>query len=722
MIGRIRSQLESVLAVADRTAARVARAATSWAVWPALLGVGFAIAIWTLRNAPQIPKHQTNKLAEPERLGMFRGAEIAIAVVVLIYLLVVVARRVRGGSWRVLDTFGRMNRALAPLAALPLVAWLRGPNVEKDSPKLTLLFAAVIAALVGYGAYSWGHGGWGGELAEQDEEGSRGARLRRIAGAAGRWLAPAAVAGLWAAYGLFFSRLAITNHRALVTRTTDLGYYDNIFYQSIHGRFLGCSFIKAGYHGSAHFDPILALLSPLYLLYPRAEFLLSLQAVWLGQGVVPVYLLAREKLRGRWAAVLLAAMWAAYPALQGANMYEFHSLTLIAPLVVWLLYFYERGSGAGYWITLALLLLCREDVALLMCFVGLAAALDRREGKPRVAWLTIALSLAYFSIVKRHFMTSADVFMTGAESYSFAYYYDEMMPDKSGVMGIVVSLVTNPAFALKLMLEEAKVVFLLQLFLPLAFLPLLAKPGRWMLLYGIVFCLLASRDPVSSIYFQYSAVIFPIAFALTPEALRRIEASGAPALLGLDGKRLARAALAAAVAASFVVSWKFGGIVDNAAFRGGFARVARTLTPQQVTTYAWVREQVAKIPPGASVAATNRLGAHISNRKAAFFYAGSYMKTAEYVFIDEAELKGADLERHKAAVSNRELVELGRLGKMALFKRDPAVKPAPFTPSAPAATGLGNARPPKGRDAGAPPPEPEPRGMEEPDEEPPRSP
>src|SRR5690606_30262430 len=111
VIGRIRSQLESVLAVADRTAARVARAATSWAVWPALLGVGFAIAIWTLRNAPQIPKHQTNKLAEPERLGMFRGAEIAIAVVVLIYLLVVVARRVRGGSWRVLDTFGRMNRA-----------------------------------------------------------------------------------------------------------------------------------------------------------------------------------------------------------------------------------------------------------------------------------------------------------------------------------------------------------------------------------------------------------------------------------------------------------------------------------------------------------------------------------------------------------------------------------------------------------------------------------
>jgi len=698
------------------------RAATTWAPWPVLIGMGVAIFAWAQRHGGRLPKHQTNKLPEPERLGLLRWVEVGAGAVALLFLLIVVARRLRTGSWAFLGTIGWLNRRLAPLAALPLLAALRLPNVEKDSPKLTLFFAAVTAALVGYSAYAWGRGGdlSGAERGEEPPESPARRRARSLAAAARRWLPPLGVAALWAAYGLFFSRLAITNHHALNTRTTDLGYYDNIFYQSIHGRFLGCSFIKAGYHGSAHFDPILVLLSPIYLLYPRAELILSLQAVWLGAGVVPVYLLAKDKLRDGGKALLLAALWAAYPALHGANMYEFHSLTLISPLVVWLLYFYERGARAGYWVTLALLLLCREDVAILMAFVGIAAILDRRPGKARLGLATILVSAVYFVVVKRRFMTSADIFMTGQDAYSFAYYYDEMMPDKSGLKGIAISLLTNPAFALKLMLEEAKIVFLIQLFLPLAFLPLLAGRGRWMLLYGLVFCLLASRDPVSSIYFQYSSVLFPIAFALTPIALQRIEDSGAAAPLGLDGRRLGRAALAAAVVASALVSWKFGGIVDNAAFRGGFVRVARTLTPQQRSNHAWVREQVAKIPRGASVAATNRLGAHISNRKEAFFYSGSHVRTVQYAFVDEAELKGNDLDRHKAAIARGEMNELGRLGKMVLLERNPTVKPAP--PTAPPAKGVGDAKPRGERDAGTSPPDPEPSGMEEPDEDPPRSP
>lgn len=718
MLGRLWIKIDFVLGVADRAVGRFARAATTWAPWPILIGVGVAIAAWIHRIPARLPRHHTNKLTVPERLGLLRSVEVGIAAVALVFLVVVVARRLRTGSWGFLDTIGRLNRRLAPLAALPLVAALRLPGIEKDSPKLTLFFAAVTAALAGYGAYAWGRGDdlAGAEHGEEPPP----SRARALAAVARRWLPPLGIAALWAGYGLFFSRLAITNHHALNTRTTDLGYYDNIFYQSIHGRFLGCSFIKAGYHGSAHFDPILVLLSPAYLLYPRAEFLLSLQAIWLGAGVVPVYLLAKDKLRDGGKAWLLAAAWAAYPALHGANMYEFHSLTLISPLVVWLLYFYERGSTAGYWVTLALLLLCREDVALLMSFVGIAAALDRRTGKVRLGLVTILVSAVYFVIVKRRFMTSADVFMTGQESYSFAYYYDEMMPDKSGVTGIVISLLTNPAFALKLMLEEAKIVFLVQIFLPLAFLPVLAQWGRWMLLYGLAFCLLASRDPVSSIYFQYSSVIFPIAFALTPIALQRIQGSGAAGALGLDGRRLGRAALTAAVVASALVSWKFGGIVDNAAFRGGFVRVTRLLSPQQQTSYAWIREQVAKIPPDASVAATNRLGAHISNRKEAFFYSGSHVRTVQYAFVDEAELKGNDLERHKTAITRGEILELGRLGKMALFKRNANVLPAP--PSAPTAKGLGIAGPRREKDAGTSPPDPEPSGTEEPDEDPPRSP
>ncbi|WP_433929792.1 DUF2079 domain-containing protein [Sorangium cellulosum] len=681
MLDDHRTRLNSALAKLDGAIERLARAALTLAPWPILYGMSIAVTAWVLTHPGRLAQLDTNKLTELERRWMAGGAVVAIIGVGLAYFLVMLARRALTPSWAFVNTVGRLNRALVPLLALPFVAALKVPNIEKDSPKTAIFFAALAAAAVGVGLYAWGRGARVAEPGLGDAPGLDDDRTGALA-KAGRWLAPLALVALWAGYAFFFSRLAITNHHALHTRTPDLGYYDNIFYQSIHGRPLGCSWLRAGYHGSAHFDPILVLLSPLYLIYPRAEFLLVLQSVWLGAGVVPVYLLARDKLEHRGKALLLAVVWAIYPALHGANMYEFHSLALISPLVVWLLYFYETGRDRMYWVTLAALLLCREDVSLLMCFIGLYAIFDRRAGRTRLGWVTIATSLVYFVIVKLFFMTSAGIIMSGKDAYSFAYYYEELMPNRSGLGGLLISLLTNPVFALKVMLEEPKILFLLQLFVPLCLLPFLAKPGRWMLAYGLLFCLLASRDAVFSIHFQYSSILFPIAFVLTPIALRRVEDSAPAAYFGLDGRRLSRALLAAMLVASALVSWKFGGLVENASFRGGFSRVARRLTPDQEATHAWVRQQVEAIPPGAVVGATSKMGPHVSNRKEAYFYPGDRAALVQYVLLDEGELKAKDLERHNAAVKRGELMEVSRLKKMALFKRvKPATKEPPRPPS-----------------------------------------
>ncbi|AUX26049.1 hypothetical protein SOCEGT47_066020 [Sorangium cellulosum] len=671
-----RTRLSRTLATLDGATERLARAVVTLAPWPVFYGMSLAVAGWVFTHPERLAQLHANKLTELERRWMAGGAGAAIVGVALVYFLVMLARRRRSGAWSFMDTVGRLNRALVPLLALPFVAALRLPNIEKDSPKSTLFYAALAAAAVGTGVYAWGRRRRLSPELEEAPGAARASAARALARGA-PWLASLVLLALWAGYSLFFSRLAITNHHALHTRTPDLGYYDNIFYQSIHGNPLGCSFLKTGYHGSAHFDPILVLLSPLYLIYPRAEFLLVFQSLWLGAGVFPVYLLAREKLEHRGKALLLAVVWAIYPALHGANMYEFHSLALISPLVVWLLYFYETGRDRLYWVMLGVLLLCREDVSLLMCFIGLFAVLDRRAGRTRLGWVTIAVSLAYFVVVKLFFMTSPGIIMSGKDAYSYAYYYAELIPNRNGLGGLLISLLTNPVFALKVMLEEPKILFFLKLFLPLCFLPFVAKPGRWMLAYGLLFCLCASRDAVFSIHFQYSSILFPIAFALTPIGLKRVEDSGPAAYFGLDGRRLSRALLAATLVASALVSWKFGGLIENASFRGGFSRVARALTPEQEATYAWVREQAQAIPRDAIVGATSKMGPHISNRMKAYFYPGR-AATVEYVLLDEGELKGKDLSRHKAAVKRGELVELSRRKKMALFKRGkPAEKRPP---------------------------------------------
>ncbi len=60
--------------------------------------------------------------------------------------------------------------------------------------------------------------------------------------------------------------------------------------------------------------------------------------------------------------------------------------------------------------------------------------------------------------------------------------------------------------------------------------------------------------------------------------------------------------------ASALMSWKFGGLVENASFKGGFSRVARKLTPDQEATYAWVRQQAEAIPRDAIIGATKQDG------------------------------------------------------------------------------------------------------------------
>jgi uncharacterized membrane protein len=671
VLSRVRTKLADFAASMDATATRLAHVTLHLLLWPLLYAVALGSGTFVLRHPTFVPVLDNNKVLLPDSIKMILWAGAALSGIGLFYCAAIVGARLfglrRGAAPGSSAVIAELNRRLRPLLALPLLPALTFANIERDSPKETFFLVTLAAAVAGTSAYAWLRPTAPLGLSLAGPSGDEPPPRRPLRESAARAFSTLAVAALWAAYGGFFSWLSIVNHHALNTRTIDLGYYDNIFYQSIHGHPLACSFIKAGYHGSAHFDPILVVLSPLYLLYPRAEFLLVLQAVWLGAGVVPVYLIARERLSSRLAAVALAAMYAIYPALHGANMYEFHSLTLVAPVALWLLYFLEAGHFKSYWALLLPTLLVREDVAILLCFVGAYAILARRPGWARLGWITIFASVVYFAIVKRFFMTSADIFMSGKDSYSFAYYYDDLIPNHNGVAGMLVSLLTNPVFVLKTMLAEPKVLYLLTLFVPLVFLPLAARPGRVMLAWGLVFCLLASRGAVFSVHFQYSSIIIPVVFAITPAALRQIEDGPLVRMIGLDGARVWRALLVAAFAASLLVSWKFGGILDNGSFRGGFSPVARGLTAKERELYGWVREQLDQVPRSASVSVTNRTGAHASNRQRAYFYPEH--SEVDWLFIDEAEIRGADLEKHTKNMAAGVFDLVAKRERIALYKR-----------------------------------------------------
>lgn len=631
------------------------RVAFVWLAWPSAYAVAIATAIWAFRHKALQTALSNNRVPYDERVRVVTWGAWALLALLGLYVAVTVGRRLVTKKWDALAAPTLLNGILRGLLALPVIAVFKSATTESTDPIWTALLGAAAAATIAASAYAMP------ALPER--------LVQRAPGWLGyaRYLAPVAVVALGVFYAWQFSHLSVTNHHAMNTRTIDLGYYDNIFYQSIHGRPLGCTFMHGETHASGHFDPILVLMSPLYLLYPRAELLLVLQSVWLATGVVPVYLLARAKLGGWTAPLVLCVAYVVYPAMHGANMYEFHSLTLITPLVLWLLFFLETRRMKSYAAMVFMLWLCREDIPLLMCFVGLYAVV-RRDGLARAGWITIAASLVYFVIVKKVFMTSGEVLNQGEGAYGFSYYFADLIPEGKGLGELLLSILQNPLFALKhAFANPKKILYLLVLFAPLGFLPFFAKGMRLMLIYGLFIVLAASREPVFQPHFQYSCLIFPIAFAAVPTALARVrEGGGFAAGLGLDAPRLARSLVAFVFAASLLISWKFGAIVENQSFRGGFGRIARELKPDDVERYLAVRRMASKIPPDASLTVSNMTGPHVTGR--AKVYLDRQKKQTDYVFVYERELKDWRVTWHQERIKAGGLVEIDAWRTIKLFK------------------------------------------------------
>ena len=89
---------------------------------------------------------------------------------------------------------------------------------------------------------------------------------------------------VWAAAAVFaggFGTTAVLRHRAFESGRFDLGNMTQAVWSTAHGDFLSVTDV----HGEqisrlgSHFDPILALLAPLWWLWPDPELLLVVQAV-----------------------------------------------------------------------------------------------------------------------------------------------------------------------------------------------------------------------------------------------------------------------------------------------------------------------------------------------------------------------------------------------------------------------------------------------------------
>ena len=211
---------------------------------------------------------------------------------------------------------------------------------------------------------------------------------------AATWWLPVVVA---CAVGGLYVCLSLAQWRALVAPSWDLG----IFAEAVqaYSRFEAPIVpIKGpGYNLLGdHFHPILALLGPVYRLFPSALTLLVVQDVLIAVSVLPVARLA-QRLFGRGGAVIVGLGYGLGWGLQGAVGAQFHEVCVAVPLLAFggVAFVEHRWGACMGW--LAPLVLVKEDLGLTVFMAGLAIAWrGRGEGRPAVLR---GLAYALFGIV-----------------------------------------------------------------------------------------------------------------------------------------------------------------------------------------------------------------------------------------------------------------------------------------------------------------------------------
>lgn len=445
-----------------------------------------------------------------------------------------------------------------------------------------------------------------------------------------------ALAAVWLmifAYGIYFSAFSIQRHRAFLTNASDLGQIDQAIWNSLQGRPL--EFTRRTGEQSVrltdHVEPLFIPASLVFVVYDNVEALLILQSFVLALGALPVFWIARRRLgifpqpdSSEWqpelAAGVFAAMYLMFPSLQAANLAEFHAVTFV-PVLVLFMYHYGTLKKWGRFALFAFLtLMVKEEISLLVFMMAgwLAIAdfklqiadwrtLPKRFGAylrtaPRVPLLFVVLSLVWFVLTL--FVIIPQFNTLGKSPYTCRYLVSEDC--RTVVPGLFL---------------QERLTYLFQLFASSGFVSLF-DPVSLLLGSPLILANALSNYPAQySGTFHYSAPVVPY-FILAA-------IGGSVWLIQKLRARGMKHAFASVLGAAFVVALGFH-------LYAGYTPAARAYAYPEISPHNELFARFAKqIPRDAKVSTTPALHPHLSHRE--FLYRYPVIGDAEYVLLDVNE-------------------------------------------------------------------------------------
>ncbi len=298
--------------------------------------------------------------------------------------------------------------------------------------------------------------------------------------------------GMMLLFFAFVGGLTVLRYKSFTSSCYDFGIFSQMFHymRETLQPLVTCERDKLLSHFAVHASPIYYLMLPFYAIFPTPSTLLVCQAALLASGAIPLYLICKHYELSNAATFGICFCYLMLPSLSGGAFYFLHENKFLTPLLLWLMFAFEKKKTVLIFVFALLVLLVKEDAPVYVAVLALYYILSKQQLKKSIPLFILAC--IYFVAV---------VLLLGKYGEGVMNYrYDNFLYDPDGnLFTVIKAAILNPIYVFSESVNAEKFVFLMQMLLPLGFLPFMTKkPSRLILLIPLLLVNL-----MSDYYYQH---------------------------------------------------------------------------------------------------------------------------------------------------------------------------------------------------------------------------
>jgi len=443
----------------------------------------------------------------------------------------------------------------------------------------------------------------------------------------------------------------------------DLYIFESSFWNTLHGRVF-YNFYEFGNHLGTHFSPGLFFLLPFYALWQSPLTLLLLQSIAVAGAGIPLYLLARKVLNNEVAAVFVPFIFWLYIPTLGAACSGFHESPFVMAPLFFLFWSREEKKGWLFWLFAVCVLLWKETYSFLLLFWGVTLIFTRKDRKTGFLLFLLSAIWALWAIFIIMPLVRGVPISEGMIQYRFPKEVGHSFGE------ILTNFSRRPGVFFQYAFERQKVQYLLALFSPLVFLPLISPTLLLPIIPQLAENLLSRGLLGVSLLKHYTAPVIPFLFYAgmisTSMLCRYFEK------MGLSRKRFLRM-LGLIILGVWICSF-FRSDVFLVVFLKEKTKEEQLhyLFPEEISE---AKRLGAMVPTEASLATSGHLEKYFARRKVISYVSPGFLRIFPFDYIlfyppsphDDIFRRYPDLEKMRQ--DEYELVE--RSGRLFLYRRRP---------------------------------------------------